>query len=194
MSQTPAAPAQQSWMSSLGLNRPLLPQILLLAVLLGLAMLGMAIASRYEEKGWRAWLGIVVLYGLISIGLAWRHAKERKLPIWKMVIQQLLHWAGLAICLKVVFVLDEMGSIDRVVVGNFTILLLALSCFYAGLHFDWLFLVVALFLIEIAYLNGLASENMWIFMIITFIVLVGGSAVALRIWRKRQAAKAASAS
>lgn len=152
-----------------GLPGWLKPKVWLLALMLVLAMIGMGIAQAYANRGYLVWSLIVIIYGGISLWLGWRHARAAGKPFWPAAGLHLAHWLGLFLFLKVLFVLELLGFIDKIVVGDVDLLLLGISCYFAGVHLEAIFLVVALFLAAMAYVDAYFTENVWL--ILTFLAL-----------------------
>jgi hypothetical protein len=160
-----------------GLPGWLKPKVWLLALMLILAMIGMGIAqAAHANRGYLVWSLIVIIYGGISLWLGWRHTKAAGKPFWPAASQHLAHWLGLFLFLKVLFVLERLGFVNQVVVGDIDLLILGLGCYFAGVYLEAIFFVVALFLAAMAYVVAYFTENIWlilIFLALTVIIVVG---------------------
>ena len=79
------------------------------------------------------------------------------------------HWAILLGFLGVVLLLERREIIDRTSASDFALLLLAFSCCLAGVHFDWLLLIVGvvltIMLLAMAMLEQY-SVVLWVVMIL----------------------------
>lgn len=154
-----------------------MPQVWLLAAMLLLAMAGMGIASAYEEYGWLAWSFIVILYGGFSLWLGSKRAKSSGQPFWPMASRHIAHWLGLFVALKILFVVEHMGFIDKVVIGDVALLLMGLTCYFAGMYLNGLFFIVALFLGVMACVDAYFTEHVWLIM--TFVAFASTATVGL---------------
>jgi hypothetical protein len=165
----PAAKRSQRWLA--------MPQVWALAAMLLLAMMGMGIASAYQERGWLAWSFIVIIYGGISLWLDSKRAKSAGQPFWPRASRHIAHWLGIFIALKILFVVEQLEFISTVVVGDVALLLMGLTCYFAGVYLNGLFFVVALFLGVMAYVDAYFTEHLWLIM--TFMAFVSIAAVGL---------------
>jgi hypothetical protein len=156
------------------------PELWLLSVMLLLAMMGMGVAQAFERRGWLVWSFITIAYGGISLWLAWRQVVSTGESFWPEASQHIFHWLGLFLGLKVMFALEAMGFLDRIVVSDVALLMLALTCYFAGVHLHWLFLIVALFAGLMAYLNASFTENMWLSTAFVAVLAVGVAGLLLK--------------
>ena len=67
--------------------------------------------------------------------------------MWPGIRLQVFHWLGTLIVFKVIFMLQWKGFVSRESAADMAIVVLALSCWQAGVHFDWSFLLLAIVLI-----------------------------------------------
>ena len=174
-----AGTAGNSPLGTRGLPRWLKPKVWLLAFMLVLALIGMGIAQAYANRGYLVWSLIVIIYGGISLWLGWRHAKAAGKPFWPAASLHLAHWFGLFLFLKVLFVLELLGFVNQIVVGNIDLLMLGLGCYFAGIHLEAIFLGVSLFLAAMVYVDAYLTENVWLILtlILTFLALAAVIAV-----------------
>jgi len=140
-----------------------------------LAMLGVAITTASRPLAPLYWISLVPVYGVICLATAWareRHAgTEQRRPL---VLRQLWHWLGIGVALSLDFVIRGTGEESGLGAGLTAMLLLALGCFLAGVHFEWLFAFVGALLALALIVIMKADEYIWL------IFLVGGlSALAL---------------
>ncbi len=153
------------------------PQVWSLAVMLLLAMAGMAISSAYEEYGWLSWSFIVIVYGGLSLWLGSKRARSTGQPFWSMASRHIAHWLGLFVALKILFAVERLEFIDKIVVGDVALLLMGLTCYFAGVYLNGLFFIVALFLGVMAYVDAYFTEHMWL--ILAFVAFVSTATVGL---------------
>jgi hypothetical protein len=130
---------------------------ILFCLMLILALIGMGITQATQGGGWEYWGFLVLFYGLISITVTWRQAKSRGEPIWRMIRKQVLHWAGALVAFKLLFLLERTDIVSREAASELSVILLALVCYLAGVHFQWMFmligLVVGIMALTLAYLE-----------------------------------------
>lgn len=66
----------------------------LFILMLGLALIGVAVTEMEHAGGKLYWLFLVLVYAGISVVRAWQTAKGRDAPVWPMIRAQVLHWLG----------------------------------------------------------------------------------------------------
>lgn len=132
----------------------------LFLVMLALAIGGVAITQIEQSGGWRYWLFLVVVYAAISIGCAWLQAGRLGQPVWSMIRAQVLHWLGTLVAISIVLLFEASDITDRGPASDFSLLVLALSCFLAGVHFNWTFMllggILAVIAVALGYLDQLS--------------------------------------
>jgi hypothetical protein len=138
-------------------------------ILLALVGVGLTMANRSAASAY--WISLVPLYGLLCIWLTHYHghASVRADSYW--IWRQVFHWAAIdaAICLD--FFIGSTSLVTTEGVGIDALVLLALGCFLAGVHFEWLFLVVGVLLTLTLVAVIEAEHYLWL--------LVGVGVVAL---------------
>jgi hypothetical protein len=75
-----------------------------------------------------------------------RRAKAAGKPIKELIRRELSHWSVLLAFLGILLLLERRDYINRQSAADFTLLLLAFSCVLAGVHFDWLLLIMGVVL------------------------------------------------
>ncbi|MEW4489513.1 hypothetical protein AB1L42_15635 [Thalassoglobus sp. JC818] len=143
--------------------------------MLALALIGMGLtmSSDKGEKSWEFWVFLLTVYGSVSIYWAWKRARRKGLPVWGMIRAQVLHWLSVLVVFGILVLFERTEIINRESASNVALLVLALACFQAGVHFDWVFallgLVLALMVISIGYLE---QYVVWIVMVPVIIAAV----------------------
>lgn len=147
---------------------------ILAAIMMLLALIGAGVTLANVTWAEKYWLTLVPVFGLICIAAAW--ARTRTLD--HTVIRQVLHWLAVAVTIAVNFsFFRRSGEQTSVATGLSTLLILALGCLLAGVHLEWMFALVGLFLLAIAIMVSVAQEYMALVLLIgsalIVIVLVG---------------------
>jgi hypothetical protein len=119
-------------------------------LMLVLAIGGVAVSQALETGGRLYWLGLVVIYAAIGITRSYLNAKGQNLPLWPMIRAQVLHWVGSLVAINIVLWFERAGIADRAPAADSALLILALSCYLAGVHFDWTFMLLGGILAVIA--------------------------------------------
>jgi hypothetical protein len=145
-----------------------------LCAMLALALAGMGFTQASETGAWEFWLFVVLVYAALGLWRCSRSAKQTGQSIKKGILRELSHWGTLIGFLAVLLFLERREIIDRQSASYFALMLLALSCCMAGVHIDWLLLVVGVVLtIMLVAMATLEQFSVWIIM-----MLVAGLAAA----------------
>jgi hypothetical protein len=144
-------------------------------VMLLLALVGAGV-SQYEDRGgllWLYWFGLILVYAGISVTRAWLKAKRQGQVVWPVIRSEVLHWLGALIAIKIILLFEATGITTRGPASVYSLLVLALSCYLAGVHFDWTFMllggILAVIAVALGYLDQLS----------VFVVVLPLAAVAL---------------
>lgn len=146
--------------------------------MLGLALVAMAGTMSQETGAWELWIALLVVYGGTSIVWTWQRAKRDGRPRWPLVRSQFLHWIAVAAGYFVLLLFERTEIISREAAADVALVLLALGCFLAGVHFEWTFILLGIVLtvmaISMAYVEQyvvwlvmlpVAALAVWIFLL-----------------------------
>ena len=160
-----------------GRARWLRPVVLAL-VLSALALVGLALEDFAPYDSWWYWVVVLPLFGLICMRLHWARKEDEK-RAWPAIRQEVLHWLGFLLALKLMFLLIHSGTLSKNASGLVSLLLLAVCSYYAGIHLTPVFLVVSLLIAVVIGVTAYAEEYLWL----VFVVL-GLAAALLFLTRK----------
>ncbi len=132
-----------------------------------LALIGMGLTQATEKGAWEYWLVVVVIYAALGL---WQSTKKAKLdqPLKASIGRQLAHWAILLVLMAVLMLLESREIFTRQAASDFSLLMLALSCCLAGIHFDWPMMIVGVVLTIMAVVMATVQQysvTLWIIMI-----------------------------
>src|SRR5262245_57908691 len=173
MNIPPSGLIHRSWKLALAVA---ILMVLLALLGIGLTTTDRAIAATY-------WMSLVPVYGLLCIAVAWVRSRHGE-GSGRLVLRQVIHWLAIAAAVWLDFFIRRTGEETGAAAGFNALLLLALGCFLAGVHFEWLFTVVGLLLTVTLLAVVRADQYLWL------IVIVGVVVVAAMIWGMRRLARA----
>jgi hypothetical protein len=107
-----------------------------------LALVGMGVTQAVEQGAWEYWLFVVLVYASIGWWRSSKKAKQEGQPQKQLVARTLVHWMILLAFLSALMLLERREIITRDAASYVALMFLALSCCMAGVHFDWMLLVV----------------------------------------------------
>jgi hypothetical protein len=142
-------------------------------ILVLLSVGGVAIMDYSGNYGFWYWLAMAVVFGIVSIGLAWKDDRDTPGDQGGRVVKQALHWGTLVLGILLVFLMHSADLFQQQSTpGLLALLLLALTAGLAGVHFNWRMGVVGLILAATFVAAMIAEEFFWILLIIAFIAVV----------------------
>jgi hypothetical protein len=142
------------------------------AVMLLLALVGVGLTTSDRDIASTYWVILVPVYGLLCVGTAWYHSGPGRTFSRIAVARQVLHWLGIGVALWLDFMLRRSGEETGVAAGLTALLILALGCFLAGVHLEWMFAVVGALLTLTLILVTKADQYLWLMFVL------GGAALA----------------
>lgn len=159
----------------------------LFIVMLGLALLGVAVTEMEHAGGRLYWLFLVLVYALISVVRAWQGAKGRGGPVWPMIRDQVLHWLGALVAINIVLYFESVDIANRGSAADYSLLILALASYLAGVHFNWSYLLLGALLAVMAVGLGFLDQ------ISLYALMIPLAAVAVWLYAKRRGGASAAA-
>jgi hypothetical protein len=134
----PEAPGQnRATAQSDGDGSSLRVDLWLFIVMLVLAVVGVAITQVEHAGGKLYWLFLVVVYAGISVVRTWQKANRQGTSGFPMIRAQILHWLGALVAINIVLLFESGDVASRGAAADYSLLILALSCYLAGVHFNW---------------------------------------------------------
>lgn len=132
----------------------------LFVVMLTLALIGVGVTQFEHTGGKLYWLFLVIVYAAISVGRTWARQRRQGHPTWSMIRDQVFHWLGTLVAVNIVLMFEAQDIANRGAASDFSVLILALSCYLAGVHFSWPFLllggVLAVIAVGLGFLDQLS--------------------------------------
>jgi hypothetical protein len=152
------------------------------AIMVVLALVGVGLTTIRRAEARRYWIYLVPVYGLLCVATAWLRSRQEATFGIGAVVRQVLHWLGVGAAVALDFYVTGTGEEAGFAAGLNALLLLAVGCFLAGVHLEWLFMLVGLLLALTLICAVKADQYLWI-------IVVGGAlalAVALVAARLRR--------
>jgi len=159
--------------ASAGHGAALRVDLWLLIFMLGLALVGVGITQVMATGGKLYWLFLVLVYAAISVVRAWQKARISGTGDWSMVRAQALHWLGAIVAINIVLVFESAEISTRGVAADYSLLVLALACYLAGVHFNWGYAILggmlAVMAVALGYLDQMTL--IWVLLPLTLLVI-----------------------
>jgi hypothetical protein len=165
---TPKPPAAQPLLS---LPHPWRVAVTVAVIMVLLALLGVGLTTAKSVAASVYWIAMVPAYGVLSILTAYLSTKEGTFD-YSQVHRQVLHWLGIGLAVGLDFFILRTGEESGMGAGMVALLLLAVGCFLAGVHFQWLFILVGILLGVTLVIVGTAEEYMWLIFVVGIVTIV----------------------
>jgi len=153
------------------------------AGLIVLSIGGIAIMDFRADYGVWYWLIMTAVFGIASLSMSWRPAAEKGFSPQHLLRQEGLHWLTALVAVGLVFIMRWSLELDPKLAALCSLLVLAVTCVLAGIHFEWRLAVVGAVLAATFVASVLAADFFWAGLLIAVI----GGAVLLAISRRRLA-------
>jgi hypothetical protein len=159
------------------------------AIMVGLVMVGLGLATASPSLAPRYWLWLVPVFGLLSVLTAWIGSPDRPRLGLRAVGRQLLHWLVIGGAVVLDFWLRGTGEEAGVAAGFDALLLLAVGCFLAGVHLEAIFALVGILLTATLFVLVKADQYFWILFAVGVAILAVIAGIA---WLGRRGRTTAS--
>lgn len=147
-------------------------QFYVLCGMLFLALVGMGLTQALENGAWEYWLFVVIVYAALGLWRSIGKAKQQGQPFKQLVGRELAHWMIVLAFMGVVMLLERKEIINRDSASYVALMFLGLGCCLAGIHFDWMLMIVGVVLAVMTVALATLEQYtvvVWIIMILAVI-------------------------
>jgi hypothetical protein len=162
-------PARSSWTSRI--ESLLLRRLLIVGVLCVLVMIGMFLTNVSHLHARYYWSAMFPVFGIVSLWHELLGPSNHPGPAWKRVARQALHWLGPIVAVQIIFLQLERGQMDADAAALVTLVILAVTCFLAGVHMDRTFYFVSVALAFAAVVGTEVEAYLWMLVAIAVVAL-----------------------
>jgi len=157
-------------------------RLLVVGVLGLLVMFGLFLSNYSSEKASFYWCAMFPVFGLACLAHELAAGRAYEFPLWRILMRQVLHWMGPIAAVKILFLQHARGQMATDAVALTIILLLAVTSFLAGVHFDHSFYWVCGFLALAAVIGTEIETYLWFAVVLALIAVAIAvlSAILLR--------------
>jgi len=135
-------------------------ELWLLVFMVALALVGVGVTQVVHSGGKFYWIFLVLVYAAIGLALAWRRRATEGQHLRHLMWTEVLHWLGTFVAINVVLFFESADIASRGVAADYSLLVLALSCYLAGVHINWAYMPLSLVLtvtaVGLGYLDQLS--------------------------------------
>jgi hypothetical protein len=161
--------APTSWTSRI--EAGLLRRVLIVGVLCVLVMIGLFLTNVSRLHARYYWSAMFPIFGLVSLWHELAGTNSDARPMWRRILRQVLHWLGPIIAVQIIFLQLERGQMDGDSVALVTLVILAVTCFMAGVHLDRSFYWVSAALALAAVIGTEVEAYLWMLAAIAIVAI-----------------------
>ncbi len=133
--------------------------VFILLVLLSLA--GIYITDFNPDDGYGYWLVMVLVFGLLSVCVAWLQARSSAADFGQVLKAQTMHWLHTVVVVIAASLLNKSGQVSGVSADLMILLILGLAAMLDGYHVGWEFSFLGFFLVGCAVIIAYVQSFMW---------------------------------
>ena len=167
-------------------------RLMVVGVLGVMVMLGLFLSNYSSEKASYYWCAMFPIFGVACLAHELAAGRAYEVALWRILLRQALHWIGPIAAVKILFMQHARGQMSTDAVALTIILLLAVTCFLAGVHFDRSFFWVSAFLAVTAVIGTEIETYLW-FAVVLLLVGVAIAVLSAILLRRGPKARAAPA-
>jgi hypothetical protein len=160
---------------------------LVAASLVVLMMGGLFVTNFSRHYALLYWSAMFPAFGAIS---AWHlikaHDLRTKESMWQIMLRLALHWAGPIVAIRILFLQLARGQMDADAVALMAVMLLAVTCFLAGLHLDGSFMWASVLLAIAAIIGTDVEAYIWMIAVVALIAFAVAAYAATVLMGRRK--------
>ena len=178
--EQPTIASPPTWMSRIGAH--LLRRLLIVGALCVLVMIGLFLTNVNHLWARFYWSAMFPIFGIVSVWLELLGPSPQPGQVWKLILQQTLHWLGPIVAVRIIFLQLARGQMDADAVALVTLLILAVTCFMAGVYIERSFYWVSVVLAIAAVIGTEVEAYLWMLVAISILAIAVTifAAIALR--------------
>jgi hypothetical protein len=165
-------------------------RLLVVGVLGILVMIGLFLSNYSSERARFYWCAMFPIFGTACLAHELAAGRAYEIALWRILLRQALHWIGPIVAVKILFMQHARGQMATDAVALTIILLLAVTCFLAGVHFDSSFYWVSAFLAMAAVIGTEIETYLW-FVIVLLLIAIAIAVLSGILLRRGSKASAA---
>jgi hypothetical protein len=149
----------------------LLRRLLIVGVLCVLVMIGLFLTNVSRLHARYYWSAMFPIFGIVSLWHELAGPSGSAGPVWRTILRQVLHWLGPIVAVQIIFLQLARGQMDADSVALVTLIILAVTCFMAGVHMDRSFYWVSAALALAAVIGTEVEAYLWMLAAIAIVAI-----------------------
>ena len=156
-----------------------------------LIMVGLFLANYSPTAADWYWSSMFPIFGLVCFGHQVAAGRTHGIPAWQVPLQQALHWLGPIVAVRIIFLQLARGQMAADSIALMILLVLAVTTYLAGIHFDRSFVFVSIVL-ALAALAGTEVETYLWLIVVLAVLLVALVVFSMLLIKRRNSEPATS--
>jgi hypothetical protein len=148
-----------------------MPLSVRVGLLIILVMFGLFLTNVSRERARFYWSAMFPIFGIVSLWNELKNGENADIPLWKKLGVQALHWLGPIVAVRIIFLQLARGQMDADAVALVTLLILAVTSFLAGVHFNRSFYWVSVVLALAAIIGTEVEAYLWLLAVIAIVAI-----------------------
>ena len=136
-----------------------------------LVMIGLFLTNVSRLHARYYWSAMFPVFGILSLWHELKRPRSDPGPVWKLIVMQALHWLGPIVAVQIIFLQLARGQMDADAVALVTLVILAVTCFLAGVHMDRAFYWVSAVLALAAVIGTEVEAYLWMLAAIAIVAI-----------------------
>jgi hypothetical protein len=167
-------------------------RLLIVGLLSVMILVGLFLSNYSSDRARYYWFMMFPIFGIACLAHELSSGRAYEIALWRIIARQVLHWLGPVVAVEIMFLQHGRGQMSTDAVALVIVLLLAVTCFLAGVHLDWSFYWVSAFLALAAVVGTEIETYIWlaVVLLLLFLALALASAIYLHRGSKRRQAEA----
>jgi hypothetical protein len=149
----------------------LLRRLLIVGVLCVLVMIGLFLTNVSRLHARYYWSAMFPIFGIVSLWHELAGSSGSAGPVWRTILRQMPHWLGPIVAVQIIFLQLARGQMDADSVALVTLIILAVTCFMAGVHMDRSFYWVSAALALAAVIGTEVEAYLWMLAAIAIVAI-----------------------
>lgn len=166
-----------------GLESMFVRRLVVVGVLGVLVMIGLFLSNYSSDKALFYWCAMFPIFGVACLAHELAAGRAYEIALWRILMRQALHWVGPIVAVRILFMQHARGQMATDAVALTVILLLTVTCFLAGVHFDSSFYWVSVFLALTAVIGTEIETYLW-FAVVLLLIAIAIALVSAMLLRR----------
>lgn len=147
-------------------------EFLILVLVLVLSLIGIGITNYAPLRSNLYWSTMTVVLAFAATISGWYKSKRLGVPVRKLLITQVVHWAATIAAVSAIFLLLKSGRLNFDNTGLVILIILGLSTFLDGFRLNWYYSVIGILILITGLIAAYLEQYLWILLVLSAFISV----------------------